>query len=410
MEYVSDICDIPAYAGVAEFSQLEITKCLGIENLRHLWLQFKLKDTLHGGKKRKCNPQGGREEFKRQKMQTDNEDEASISTLMKVKEKEDVPADAVKKIKNITHLKQKIRQLVGRKNEEESSRSKQCKNQNSVEVLRRTSFNPRARTPKSKSAFPFESTTNTKPGKVPSISPEDSITTRNTLPSHSQPPTLLKTGERTSISPVQYPKPPNPLTTTSSTINQAGKFPTISTAKQQYLKKPAPGIVPPPIRLPSEGALTSLPRTPARQKERKERETSPRSVPLPLTPCDNKIPSPWSPKPHQIPLPTTPNPRRKKKLGKVTPISPRIALTTIDPYLIPLPPTPKVGNLTSISPTLVSGVNIASTPMSKGRKIKKAEGLDAKASTLSEGLGSHQKPNVVQRLQNSNAIFDFIYV
>ena len=36
--------------------------------------------------------------------------------------------------------------------------------------------------------------------------------------------------------------------------------------------------------------------------------------------------------------------------------------------------------------------------MSKGRKIKKAEGLDAKASTLSEGLGSHQKPNVVQRL------------
>ena len=41
---------------------------------------------------------------------------------------------------------------------------------------------------------------------------------------------------------------------------------------------------------------------------------------------------------------------------------------------------------------------MTSTPMSKGKKIKKAECLDAKAASLSEGLGSRQKPNVIQRL------------
>ena len=137
---------------------------------------------------------------------------------------------------------------------------------------------------------------------------------------------------------------------------------------------------------------------PARQKERKDCETSPRSVPLPLTPCDGKISSPWSPKPHQVPIPCTPNPRRRKKLGKLTSISPRNALTTIDPYLIPLPPTPKVGKLKSISPALGDGGKVISTPMSKVKKIKKAKGLDAEATSLNEGRGSSQKPNVIQCL------------
>ena len=134
---------------------------------------------------------------------------------------------------------------------------------------------------------------------------------------------------------------------------------------------------------------------------KKENKLSPRLVPLPGTLTlvhDCSLPTPWTPKPHQVPLPTTPNPRRKKKLGKITSISSRSAITSIDPYLVPLPPSPEVSKVKSLSPTQVNEVKLNSTPLFKGRKMKPTTILDTRATTLGESHRSQLKPNLVQRL------------